>query len=153
MTLGNEQFRRLVERRRAAAGPDKGFDRSWCADEVHIDFPSIPAAVDRIRAGFTGEDEESEPLAAEITLTRREACEGATVPLDVPVRAACPLCGGRGESWMEACRGCAGSGESLFHHRVRLSVPAGVCDGATFSFRLTSPLAVPTRVEVRVEVR
>ena len=151
MTLSNEQFRRLVERRRAAAGPDQGVDRSWCADEVHIDFPSIPAAVDRIRAGFTGED--CEPLAAEITLSRREADEGATVPLDVPVRAACPLCGGRGESWMEHCRACAGSGESLFHHRVRLSVPAGVSHGARFSFRLTSPLALPTRVEVRVEVR
>jgi len=150
VTLSNEQFRRLVERR-AAAGPDQGPDRSWCADEVHIDFPSIPAAVDRIRAGFTGED--SEPLAAEITLSRREANEGAMVPLDVPVRAACPLCGGRGESWMESCRACAGSGESWFHHRVRLSVPAGVSDGARFSFRLTSPLAVPTRVDVRVEVR
>ena len=78
MTLSNEQFRRLVERR-AAAGPEQGPDRSWCADEVHIDFPSIPAAVDRIRAGFTGE--EPEPLAAEITLSRREADEGATVPL------------------------------------------------------------------------
>jgi hypothetical protein len=150
VTLNNEQFRRLVERR-ATAGPDQGLDRSWCADEVHIDFPSIPPAVDRIRAGFTGE--ESEPLAAEITLSRREADQGATVPLDVPVRAACPLCGGRGESWMESCRACAGSGESLFQHRVRLSVPAGVTDGARFSFRLTSPLAVPTRVEVRVEVR
>ena len=150
MTLSNEQFRRLVERGRTAAGSDPGPDRSWCADEV-IDFPSIPAAVDRIRAGFTGED--PEPLAAEITLSRREASEGATVPLDVPVRAACPLCGGRGESWMEACRPCAGTGESLFHHRVRLSVPAGVSHGARFSFRLTSPLAVATRVEVRVEVR
>jgi len=151
VTLSNEQHRRLVEGRRAAAGPDHGFDRSWCADEVHIDFPSIPAAVDRIRAGFTGED--FEPLAAEITLSRREASEGATVPLDVPLRTACPLCGGRGESWMESCRACAGTGESHFHHRVRLSVPAGVSDGARFSFRLTSPLAVPTRVEVRVEVR
>jgi hypothetical protein len=150
VTLSNEQFRRLVEGRRTAAGADQGFDRSWCADEVHIDFPAIPAAVDRIRAGFTGED--VEPLAAAVRLSRREASEGIVVPLDVPVRAACPLCGGRGESWMEACRACEGTGESHFHHRVRLSVPAGVSHGARFSFRLTSPLALPTRVEVRVEV-
>ena len=151
MTLSNEQFRRLVERRGAASGAEHAFDRSWCADEVHIDFPSIPAAVERIRLGFTGD--ECVPLSAEITISQREARNGATVPLDVPVRAECPLCGGRGESWMEACRPCAGTGESLFHHRVRLSVPAGVAHGMRFSFRLTSPLAIPTRVNVRVEIR
>jgi len=41
----------------------------------------------------------------------------------------------------------------MFQHRVRLSVPAGVADGARFAFRITAPSAVPTRVEVRVEIR
>jgi hypothetical protein len=126
-------------------------ERSWCADEVHLDFPAIPASVDRIRAGLTGE-EPALPLRAALRLSRREASAGVTVPLDVPIRAACPLCGGRGESWMERCRACEGTGDSLFHHRVRLAVPAGVAHGARFAFRVTAPLAIPTRVEVRVEV-
>jgi DnaJ-class molecular chaperone len=130
---------------------EQRFDRRWCADEVAIDFPAIPAAVDRIRSAFE-EEEPRAPLKAELRLSVREAFDGVTVPLDVPVRSACPLCGGRGESWMEWCRGCGGTGESLFHHRVRLALPAGVADGARFRFRVTSPLALPTRVEVLVAI-
>ncbi len=145
-------------RRRLAAAPafspnleDQRFDRQWCADEVAIDFPAIPAAVDRIRSAFV-EEAPHAPLKAELRLSPREAFDGVTVPLDVPVRGACPLCGGRGESWMEWCRGCGGTGESLFHHRVRLALPARVNDGARFRFRVTSPLALPTRVEVLVAI-
>jgi len=108
--------------------------------------------VDRIRAAFVSDDP-PRPLQAALRLTPREAVDGVTVPLDVPVRAACPLCGGRGESWMEWCRACGGTGDAMFQHRVRLSVPAGVADGARFAFRITAPSAVPTRVEVRVEIR
>lgn len=136
----------------APAVPRRPFDREWCADEVAIDFPSMASAVERIRASMLGEKAEA-PLHAEIELSPREAFDGVTVPLDVPVRSACPLCGGRGETWMERCRACAGSGESLFHHRVRLSVPPRVADGALFRFKVSSPLALPTRVEVRVAVR
>jgi hypothetical protein len=130
---------------------DQRFDRRWYADEVAIDFPAIPPAVDRIRSAFV-DDESRPPLRAELRVSAREAFDGVTVPLDVPVRSACPLCGGRGESWMEWCRGCGGTGESLFHHRVRLALPAGVADGARFRFRVTSPLALPTRVEVFVAI-
>lgn len=135
-----------------SAARQRAFDREWCADEVAIDFPSMDAAVERIRASMIGEEREA-PLRAEIWLSPREAFDGVTVPLDVPVRSACPLCGGRGETWMEPCRPCAGSGESLFHHRVRLSVPPRVSDGARFRFKVTSPLALPTRVEVHVAIR
>ena len=130
---------------------EQRFDRRWYADEVAIDFPSIPAAVDRVRAAFVEEDDQA-PLRAELRLSAREAFDGVTVPLDVPVRGACPLCGRRGESWMEWCLGCGGTGESLFHHRVRVALPAGVSDGARFRFRVTSPLALPTRVEVLVAI-
>ena len=53
------------------------------------------------------------------------------------MRGTCPSCGGRGETWRERCDRCAGSGESLFHHPVRVSVPPGVVDGARFRFRVT----------------
>jgi len=130
---------------------DLRFDARWYADEVAIDFPAIPAAVDRIRSAFV-EEEPPAPLKAELRLSAREAFDGVTVPLDVPVRGACPLCGGRGESWMEWCRGCGGTGESVVHHRVRVALPAGVGDGARFRFRVTSPLALTTRVEVLVAI-
>lgn len=151
--MSREPLRPLHDESRAVSPTGRlVFDREWCADEVAIDFPSIAPAVERIRASMVGEDHEW-PLRADISLSAREAFDGATVPLDVPVRSACPICGGRGESWMETCRACAGSGESLFHHRVRLSMPPRVLDGARFRFRVSSPLAVATRVEVHVAVR
>jgi hypothetical protein len=150
--LSRQPHRRLDDGlTRPANQFDQRFDRRWCADEVAIDFPSIPPAVEHLRSAFADDAPEA-PLQAELRLSPREAFDGVTVPLDVPVRSACPLCGGRGESWMERCRGCAGTGESLFHHRVRLALPAGVLDGARFRFRLTSPLALPTRVEVLVAI-
>jgi hypothetical protein len=140
------------ERATVPSARRQGLDREWSADELAIDFPSIAPAVERIRASMVTEDEEL-PLRAEVRISPREAFDGITLPLDVPVRSACPLCGGRGETWMEPCRACAGTGDSLFHHRVRLSVPPGVSDGACFRFRVSSPLAVATRVEVHVAVR
>ena len=75
------------------------------------------------------------------------------MPVDVPIRGMCPRCGGRGETWTEPCHGCRGTGESLFHHRVRVSVPRGVAHGARLRFRISSPHAATVRVEVRVAIR
>jgi len=72
------------------------------ADEVVVDFPSVAPAIDRVRSGFLT-SERSEALSATIQMTPREAFEGATLPLDVPVRCTCRGCGGRGESWTEPC--------------------------------------------------
>ena len=123
------------------------------ADEVAIDFPSVGAAVDRIRHGFLGSEAQTGSVCAEIQLSRREAFDGVTIPLEVPIRATCPECGGRGESWTEACLECAGSGTTLFTHHVRVSVPARVTDGACVRFRVSMPDAPPTRVELRVAIR
>ncbi len=155
-TLSDEQRRRsydqdLATRRRPAPETEH---RAWFADEIAIDFPSISEIVDRIRRAFLGfEDAQDESLSAEILLSRREAVNGVVVPLDVPVRGTCPLCGGRGESWMETCRGCRGTGDWHLPHRVRLSVPAGVADGTRFRFTINSPHTRPMHVEVRVAVR
>ncbi len=152
-TLSDEHRRRsydqdLATRRRPAPAAE------LFADEIAIDFPSISDLVDRIRRAFLGFDEvEDESLSAEILLSRREASDGVTVPLDVPVRSTCPLCGGRGESWMETCRGCRGTGDWHLPRRVRLSVPAGVADGTRFRFTISVPDTPPTHIEVRVAVR
>ena len=123
------------------------------ADEGAIDFPSVGHVVERMRDAFLGERPRADVLTTELHLSTREASKGLVVPLDVPIRGTCPICGGRGESWTERCDPCRGTGESLFHHHVRLSVPAGVADGARFRFSVTSPHAASVRVEVRVAIR
>ncbi|MBI1875353.1 MAG: hypothetical protein HYZ58_12825 [Acidobacteria bacterium] len=123
------------------------------ADEIAIDFPSAAAVVDRMRAAFVDGDESAARLCTLVELSMREASDGITFPIDVPLHGTCPLCGGRGETWMEACRPCGGSGASLRHHRVRVSLPAGVSDGARFHFKITAPQTRPARLELRVAVR
>ena len=123
------------------------------ADEIAIDFPAVGRVVDGMRDAFLGEAPESNVLAAEVCLSRREAAGGRIVHLALSIRGMCPMCGGRGESWTESCAECGGTGESLFHHPVRLALPAGVADGATFRFRVTSPQTGSVRVEVRVAIQ
>jgi hypothetical protein len=122
------------------------------ADEIDIDFPSAGRVVERMRDAFLGETSR-EVLATELTLSPRQALDGLEVTLRVPIHGACPMCGGRGESWAEPCGQCVGTGESLFHHSVRVAVPAGVSDGATFRFRVTSPHTGSVKVEVRVAIQ
>ena len=123
------------------------------ADEIAIDFPSVRPAVERMREAFLGEAHDRDMLHAEVSLSEREAVDGLIVPLDVPVRATCPNCGGRGETWTEPCALCGGSGDAKFQCPVHVSVPPGVAHGARFRFRLTSPDASSVRVEVRVAIR
>ena len=126
------------------------------ADEIAIDFPSVGRAVERICDGFLGERMEGEGrnlLHADVSLSAREASGGLVISVEVPVRATCPHCGGRGETWTEPCGLCRGTGDSRFYHAVRVPVPAGVPDGARLRFRLKSPDSSFVRVEVRVAVR
>ena len=123
------------------------------ADEIAIDFPSVGTVVERMRDAFLGEHDNVEVVCADVSLSRREASDGLVVPLEVPLRATCPDCGGRGETWTEPCRACCGTGHRLMHHSLQLSVPPGVSHGARFRFRINSPHAAPVRVEVRVTVK
>jgi len=123
------------------------------ADEIAIDFPSADRVVERMRDAFLGEASRGDVLATELPLTPRQAHRGLDVTLRVPIHGACPTCGGRGESWAEPCEQCLGTGESLFHHSVRVAIPAGVTDGATFRFRVTSPHTGSVRVEVRIAIQ
>jgi hypothetical protein len=123
------------------------------ADEIAIDFPSVGLVVDRIRDAFLGERPDADVVLAEVCLSEREAWRGLVIPLEVPIRGLCPDCGGRGETWTEFCHRCCGTGESLFHHAVRVAVPARVADGARIRFRVSSPHAASVRVEVRIAIR
>jgi DnaJ-class molecular chaperone len=122
-------------------------------DEIAIDFPSVGNVVDRMRTAFLGEHVETGVLRAEVSLSQREALAGHVVSLKVPVRITCPNCGGRGETWTEPCALCRGTGESVFHQALRVSVPPRVADGACVRFRLKSPDAASIRVELRIAIR
>jgi len=132
-------------------GADCGVEADCFADEVGIDFPSVAPAVDRIRRSFLA-GERAAALSATIQLSPREAREGATVPLVVPVPCTCGACGGRGESWTEPCSRCQGSGAELRRHQLQVLVPAGVLDGTRLKFTLAPRHDPPTRVELRVLV-
>jgi hypothetical protein len=134
-----------------AIHPGRQPDWGCFADEVVIDFPSVAHAVDRMRSAFVA-DERAAALSAAIRLSRREARQGAVLPLQVPVRCTCHDCGGRGETWAEPCTRCEGSGSELKHHQLQVAVPAGVRDGTCFHFSVTPRYNLPTRVELRVLV-
>jgi len=122
------------------------------SDEVVVDFPSMADAVDRMRSPFL--DDTSEPtIAAELSLTARQAFDGATLTLDLPLCWTCRTCGGRGEQWPDPCDGCGGSGTQSRPRRLQVFVPPRVADGTRFRF-LVSPSGHPaTRVDLRVTVR
>jgi len=133
------------------AGEDNRHITDCFADDVVIDFPSVAHAVDRVRTSFLI-NERPEALLATLRVTLREALEGATLPLDVPVRCTCSGCGGRGESWTEPCSRCAGTGTELFTHQLRVTLPPGVVDGARFQFSVTPRHNPSTRIELHVRV-
>jgi hypothetical protein len=124
----------------------------WFDDEIAIDFPSLHAAVERMRACFVtpADWDHRRQLSAELHLSPREAFHGVTVPLDVPIRRMCVSCGGRGEIWSDPCDACDGSGEALGRHPVRLVVPPRVQDGDRFALSVSAPSAPPTHVQVTV---
>ncbi len=151
--MGGNTFRPFGGPQVAVIGSeDSREDVSCFADEVVIDFPSMAPAVDRIRSAFLA-GERAAALDATVTLSRRDAAAGAVVPLEVPVRCTCHYCGGRGESWAEPCPCCSGNGSELLRHQLRVSVPAGVGDGARFHFTVTPRHHPPTRIELRIHVQ
>ena len=127
-------------------------EASCFADEVIVDFPSIAPALDRMRSAFLPDDRVS-TLHAALTVTALEARNGATVPLEVPVRCTCRACGGRGEQWNDGCAACQGSGAVLMPHQVQVSLPAGVMPGDRFHFTVTPRHDPPTRIELEILIR
>lgn len=124
----------------------------WFADEIAIDFPSVGAVVDRMRDAFLAPEDQPRALTREISLSPLDAFTGRVVPLAVPVRCLCEACGGRGETWTEPCMPCGGSGEALFTRTLQISVPPRIVDGACIRLQVSTPHALPTRVNVRVTI-
>jgi predicted RNA-binding Zn-ribbon protein involved in translation (DUF1610 family) len=143
----------MQDDRPAVGLADHGRERfDWFRDEVALDFPSLGAAVDRMRDAFVATEGTTAAYEAEVRLTPSEAQAGPRVPLQVAVRSTCPACGGRGELRNTACRHCSGTGDGLTLHQVHLRLPSGVRDGARFLFNVASSQGVATVVDLRVNV-
>ena len=126
----------------------------WLSDEVVVDFPSMAGIVEQMCASFFGTEEgrTGETHTTEVRLTAREADEGVQVPLDLPARHTCPVCGERGEVWTETCGMCDGTGGGLLSHHCQLRVPAGVRHGTRLTYCVTPPFAPETHVEVCIAI-
>jgi hypothetical protein len=113
----------------------------------------VEPLVERVRDTFLDGLNRSDTLTTRIELSSADAHLGVVVPLQVPVRGTCSVCGGRGETWAEPCGACLGSGNALTNQSIRFALPPGVADGARFWYRVRSPYAAELRVEVQVAVR
>ena len=128
----------------AVRNPEDAF-----SDEIDIDFPAVSNLVGRMRRSFFGASQER-TFMTEANLTSAQANTGTKVPLDISLHHSCPVCGGRGEIWLERCSACAGSGAGLLPHRLQLLVPPGVRHGTCLGFDITPPCSPPARVQMRV---
>ena len=139
-------------------GRPRGAERPRCAgreaafvDEVDVDFPTMSSLVDRMRASFFGPTP-LDPQSAEVRLTPKQADTGVRVPFDMSLRHTCPVCGGRGEVWLDPCGACHGCGTGLLPHQLELVVPAGVRDGTCLRFDVTPAYGPATCLEVRISI-
>ena len=123
------------------------------SDEVVVDFPSMAGVVGRMRLTLLGADPDGQGThTTEVQLTPKEADEGTRVPVALPVRLTCPVCGGRGEVWNEVCGVCTGTGGGFLSHELKVRVPPGVHHGTRLRFSVSPPFAPDTHVEVRIAI-
>ena len=120
-------------------------------DEVVIDFPSVATTVERMQSTFV-EEMLGPVLQVRTCLSPRQALDGAVIPIGIPISLTCRNCGGRGEIWSEPCLLCLSTGTEVRQQSVRVSIHAGVCDGETFRFVVTTRHAPPTHVELHVTI-
>lgn len=66
---------------------------------------------------------------ARVTLDFRDAVNGRTIELSVPIQSECPDCAGLGSVKNQVCRRCGGSGLRRDSGSVKVKIPEGVADG------------------------
>jgi DnaJ-class molecular chaperone len=86
----------------------------------------------------------------ELDLTDEEARAGGHAALGIPLRGACPTCGGCAQRDRVWCVRCEYAGSIVDDVTALLAIPAGVSDGATFTIRFDGEEPPPPlRVRVR----
>jgi hypothetical protein len=126
-------------------------DREAWADEVAIDFPSVPTLVARVRDTFLDEENAPRTLAEDVVLTPAKASEGGERTVLVTRHHPCQTCEGRGERWLEPCQHCAGRGERTTRQHVAVTIPPNVRDGEHLRIALDRG-AVPVYVSIQIGI-
>ncbi len=92
--------------------------------------PSFNAMFDWLWDNFSGmsslKSEPVENLTLEVPLTQEQALRGGHTRVMVPVRTACPTCGGHGGFGPYECSRCAGEGAISGEIPVSIAFPAGL---------------------------
>jgi molecular chaperone DnaJ len=133
-TLSDPDRRRAYDRqlRRRPIQPVTGF-RDISLDEFQTCQPSFDELFDRLWSNFLGvsrpKAEALESLTLEVLLSPEEVQTGGRVRVEIPARAVCPTCGGRGHVAGYECWHCAGHGELTGEYPVDIAYPAGIRDG------------------------
>lgn len=139
-TLADAERRRRyddeLQRAEGAAREDRFEPLSWS-------FVRSPAVGDLRRPFRPGS------VSGEILLSADEASSGGVLPLDVPLRAACPVCEGTG-GFVFDCDRCGGDGQVERRLPVALRIPPGVRDGEVFQVRIDEPAAVSILLTVHI---
>lgn len=113
--------------------PASGFRTTSLANSFERYGPSFEELFDRLWRNFATMDrpkaERLESLTVEMVLGAEEARFGGRVRLEIPARAACPACGGRGGVWPHQCWRCQGRGALTAQYPVQIEYPPGTRDG------------------------
>jgi len=114
-------------------GPQTGgfeyqFDGTGFSDFFEQIFGSMRGG----RSGARGPQDFSErgrDSEADLMVTLEEASHGAIRPITLQRTAACPKCGGTGETGGKVCRACDGSGQQITRETYKVKIPPGVREG------------------------
>jgi DnaJ-class molecular chaperone len=137
-TLADAERRRRYDESLTAEGRDAG-----PFEPLAWSFVRSPAAGDLRRPIRPGS------LSGEILLTPDEAAAGGVLPLDIPVEAHCPACGGTGGALFD-CPRCDGGGSIKRRLPIPLRIPAGVREGATFQVTVEDPSVLSVLLTVHI---
>jgi molecular chaperone DnaJ len=141
-TLSDPERRRAYDRQlaRQSVLPATAF-RDIALDEFGFYHPSFDELFDRLWSNFLGlsrpKAERLESLTLEVILSPDEARTGGRVRVEIPARAGCPACGGRGHVGGYECYRCAGHGELTAEFPLDIPYPPGIRDGAVRRLPLT----------------
>ncbi len=141
-TLSDPERRRAYDRQlaRQAVVP-ASVVRDIALDEFGFYHPSFDELFDRLWSNFLGvsrpKAERLESLTLEVLLSPTEARRGGRVRVEIPARATCPTCGGRGHLGGYECWRCAGHGDLTTEYPMDIPYPAGIRDGSVMRLPLS----------------
>lgn len=144
----------VSDRRAQSLGRPAGFARERMFREPEPAVPFLEEVLALLAGSFGVGLPGSYPrtLDLAVVLTPQEALRGTVLPIEVPVRRACPWCGGSGRDWQLPCPSCD-RGWCWQRETMGIPIPAGVRAGRVLDVSLRQPgiRDLCLRIHVRVE--